>query len=122
MVRQGSFPQLARILEEVHRANPMLDDDDDDDDGDNSNRLLQDEDEEDPMQPSRLRSLPGIPGEASVTMLSPELLQQLQRQSETSVPTSMAHESVSDNDSNDDEETSSHSEDDVDDSGTRLTK
>jgi len=77
LVRQGSFPQLARILEEVHRANPM--ENDDDDDG-NEGSGMEDEDEDPNNNMTRLRGLPGLPGEAKVTMLSPELLRQMQEQ------------------------------------------
>lgn len=76
MIQQGSFPQLVRILDEIHKANPMDDDDDKDDDSED------DQDEDDNQGPKRLSSLPGIPGEAKVHMLSDELLQQLQKQQE----------------------------------------
>ena len=66
MVQQGSFPQLERILEAVHTANPLDDDDEDVD---------QDVDEEDTS--GRLLSLPGIRGESHVTMLG-DILQQME--------------------------------------------
>ena len=59
MIQQGSFPQLERILNAVHFANPLsaIDEDLDQDPGDDD-------------QPStRLLSLPGIRGESHVTML-----------------------------------------------------
>ena len=68
MVQQGSFPQLERILEAIHDANPLDDDEEDDED-------LDDGDEE----PDRMRSLPGILGEARVTMLD-DILKRMQAQ------------------------------------------
>ena len=60
MVQQGSFPQLSRILEAVHEANP-LDDESDEESLDGANDLDD--------YPDRLLGLPGIPGEAKVMML-----------------------------------------------------
>jgi len=61
MVQQGSFPQLKRILNAVHEANPLDDREDEDEDDDES--VGSDDD------PDRLLSLPGVPGEARVLML-----------------------------------------------------
>lgn len=61
MVQQGSFPQLKRILNAVHEANPFDEREDDDEDDDES--VSSDDD------PDRLLSLPGVPGEARVLML-----------------------------------------------------
>lgn len=74
MVNQrGSFPELSKILDAVHRANPMEEDDDMD---------QLDEAEIDDNQ-NRMLGLPGIPGEAKVAMMSDEIFQQLQKCRET---------------------------------------
>lgn len=67
MVTPGSFPELTKILSVVHSANPITDEDDDNDE----------EDWEDDDDEERMRGLPGIPGEARVTMLSDEAWQRL---------------------------------------------
>eukprot|EP00522_Entomoneis_paludosa_P005391 CAMPEP_0172472264 /NCGR_PEP_ID=MMETSP1065-20121228/68248_1 /TAXON_ID=265537 /ORGANISM="Amphiprora paludosa, Strain CCMP125" /LENGTH=921 /DNA_ID=CAMNT_0013230395 /DNA_START=192 /DNA_END=2957 /DNA_ORIENTATION=+ len=71
MIQQGSFPQLGRILDAVQQANPMDDDDSDDEDE-------FDEDEED--DDDRLLGLPGVPGEAKLTMLNDNILAEIARQ------------------------------------------
>ncbi|GAX11546.1 ATP-dependent RNA helicase DDX24/MAK5 [Fistulifera solaris] len=68
MNQQGSFEQLRRILDAVHRANPMTESDDED---------MDDVDEEDC---DRMLGLPGIRGEAKVTMLSDNILNELAKQ------------------------------------------
>lgn len=70
MVQQGSFPQLTRIFDAIQRANPM--DDDDESTGED------DEDADDDQD--RMLGLPGIPGEARLTMLNDEILQRLNQQ------------------------------------------
>ena len=72
MVTQGSFPELTRILDAVHRANPM------DEDGDEDNNLLDDDQGDDSAH--RLYSLPGVPGEAKVQMLTVDILQRIEEQ------------------------------------------
>jgi len=72
MVTQGSFPELTRILDAVHRANPM------DEDGDEDDNLLDDDPGDDAAH--RLYSLPGVPGEAKVQMLTDEILQRIEQQ------------------------------------------
>ena len=67
MIQQGSFPQLERILEAVHTANPLDDDNEDVD---------QDMDDEN-QESDRLLSLPGVKGESHVTMLG-DILQQME--------------------------------------------
>jgi ATP-dependent RNA helicase DDX24/MAK5 len=67
MIGQGSFPQLVNIFDAIHQANPLLESVDDSDFGDV-------EDDED-----RLQSLPGVPGEAKVEMLS-DILERMQRE------------------------------------------
>jgi hypothetical protein len=74
MIQQGSFPELSRIFDAVHLANPMDDDsDDDDDDGDALDDSVFDAE-------SRLRGLPGLRGEAKVEMLSADILESIERQ------------------------------------------
>lgn len=91
MVRQGSFPQLARILEAVDRANPMEDEGDSDDNGMEHDESMMSQEQQ------RLRGLPGLPGEAKVTMLSPDLLKQLQQQKQEAQP-NVALDTVDDDD------------------------
>jgi ATP-dependent RNA helicase DDX24/MAK5 len=77
MVKQGSFPQLSKILDAVQQANPMdMDDDGDNDEPDDNNEEVSD----------RLHGLPGIRGEARVQMLSPEMLERLHEQSASETP------------------------------------
>lgn len=73
MIQQGSFPQLERILEAVHIANPLDDNDED---------MDQDMDSEN-QQSDRLLSLPGVKGESHVTMLG-DILQQMESRKEES--------------------------------------
>jgi ATP-dependent RNA helicase DDX24/MAK5 len=81
MVQQGSFKELSSILDAVQLANPM---DDDDDESDQEEE--EEDDEADMENPGRMFSLPGIPGEARVEMLSDDILQQLERQREGNDP------------------------------------
>mmetsp|Transcript_20913 Transcript_20913/g.31686 ORF Transcript_20913/g.31686 Transcript_20913/m.31686 type:complete len:811 (-) Transcript_20913:64-2496(-) len=60
MIQQGSFPQLKRILNAVHIANPL----DEEEEEDEEASLASADD------PDRMLSLPGLPGEARVQMLS----------------------------------------------------
>jgi ATP-dependent RNA helicase DDX24/MAK5 len=69
MVQQGSFQELTRIMDAVEQANPMDDDDDE-----------EDIEEEDTEQVDRLFHLPGVPGEARLTMLSDDILERLEEQ------------------------------------------
>ena len=74
MVQQGSFPQLKRILEAVHVANPLESDSEDE------------EDEDDADVSDRMLGLPGIPGEARVQMMG-DVLARIEEQKEGSAPT-----------------------------------
>jgi ATP-dependent RNA helicase DDX24/MAK5 len=69
MVQKHCFPQLVQILESVHSANPGSEQEEDDDDTDESD----DEDAED-----YLSSLPGVRGESKVTMLTDDILRQME--------------------------------------------
>jgi ATP-dependent RNA helicase DDX24/MAK5 len=73
MIQQGSFPELSRIFDAIHLANPM---DDDSDEEDDENSLDGDEIQE----AGRLRGLPGLRGEAKVEMLSADILESIERQ------------------------------------------
>ena len=70
MIKQGSFPQLAQIFSRINEANPPPSEDGGDDVGD------YDDDSD------RLQSLPGIRGEAKVTMLDDRLMAMIRRQEE----------------------------------------
>jgi ATP-dependent RNA helicase DDX24/MAK5 len=74
MVKAGSFPQLSRILETIHRENPMDSDDE---------AIAEDSIESDDIQQGRMLSLPGIKGEAHVSMLTEDILDQLEEQRST---------------------------------------
>lgn len=69
MVQKHCFPQLVQILEAVHTANPGPDHGEDDDDTDES-------DDEDAVD--YLGSLPGVRGESKVTMLTDDILRQME--------------------------------------------
>jgi ATP-dependent RNA helicase DDX24/MAK5 len=74
MTEQGSFPQLHSILDAVERANPMDSEDDEADDVEDV-----DADAEEGID-DRLHSLPGIRGEAKVTMLNDDVLAMIEQQ------------------------------------------
>ena len=76
MTQEHCFPQLLSILSTIHEANPR-DEDDDDDDEDESD----DEDDEE-----RMLGLPGIPGEAKLTLLSDDILEQIEMQRNNTRP------------------------------------
>lgn len=72
MIQQGSFPQLSQILDTIQMANPMEDSDDDE----SVESLTEDND--------RLFGLPGIRGEAKVTMLSNDILEKIEKMKQNS--------------------------------------
>lgn len=76
MVQQGSFPQLANILDAVQRANPEDEEEDDSDEG--GNREKPDCANVDDGA-NRLLGLPGIPGEAKLVMLNDHILEEIER-------------------------------------------
>ena len=75
------FPELIQILDVIHKANPMMDDDEDDGDGD---VLLEEDADGNDMDTNRMFGLPGIPGEARVTMMNDTLLQRIREQQQLS--------------------------------------
>ena len=75
MIQQGSFPQLAMILDAVQRANPN--DDEEEDDDEDHERL---DDDEKMIDEDRLLGLPGVPGEAKLMMLNDDVLAEIERQ------------------------------------------
>lgn len=75
LTQDHAFPQLLKLLERIHQANPGDDQDNDDEDDDDESEGDEDDD--------RLLGLPGIRGEAKLTMLTPEVLEQIQRQRQT---------------------------------------
>ena len=79
MTQDHSFPQLVQILERIHQQNKGSDYDDGSTDGNDSS----DDDDDDE---ERLLGLPGIRGEAKTATLTPELLQQIQKQREAMEP------------------------------------
>jgi ATP-dependent RNA helicase DDX24/MAK5 len=101
----GSFPELAKILDAVQLANPA-DEEENDMDGTASLDDLDD--------PERMLGLPGIPGEARVTMLSDDVLQRLQDMDRTSSSADEPPEirEVDDDEEYLEQELEEHSEDD----------
>lgn len=73
MIQQGSVPQLRRILDALHRANPMDGDEEEEEEEDQGG---------DQEEDSRLLGLPGVPGEARLTMLSEDILRRIDEQRE----------------------------------------
>lgn len=69
MIQMGSFPQLSNILDAVQMANPM--DDEEEEEGDFADLG------DDPDSMDRLLGLPGIRGEARVTMLTDDILKKV---------------------------------------------
>lgn len=73
MIKQGSFPELSRILDAVSLANPMeyiVE----------AAKKYRSQESSDDSDDDRLQNLPGIRGEAKVEMLSNDILQRLHRQ------------------------------------------
>lgn len=71
MISQGSFPQLNGIFDRIQQANPSLE---------YMEKHAEDNYESDSDDEDRLRSLPGLPGEAKLKMLDDNLLQMFERQ------------------------------------------
>jgi ATP-dependent RNA helicase DDX24/MAK5 len=78
MTQEHCFPQLLSILQTINDGNPREEEDDDE--------STSDEDEEDE---DRMLGLPGLRGEAKVTMLTDDLLRQIEEQKATSTPASL---------------------------------
>lgn len=96
MINQGSFPQLSKILDAVHDANPLQNEDEDDE---------YDDDEMDDDDPDRLLGLPGIPGEHKVEMMSADLLTHLRQQQKGESSNSHDEDGDESENSNDDDHT-----------------
>lgn len=79
MTQEHSFPQLIKILDAIHLANPREEDEEESDED-------SDEDEDDS---ERLHGLPGVPGEAQLTMLTDDILEQINNQKASTDPESM---------------------------------
>jgi ATP-dependent RNA helicase DDX24/MAK5 len=77
MTQEHSFPQLVKILDMVNEANPSEEDDGEDEDE------ASDEESDDG---SRMLGLPGIRGEAKLTMLTDDILKQLETQKSSTKP------------------------------------
>lgn len=75
LTQDHSFPQLLKILERIHEENPGLEDQD-----------TIDESNDDMEKEDRLLGLPGIQGEAQLTMLTPEILKQIEEQRQSTMP------------------------------------
>merc|ERR1719276_558629 len=76
MTQDHCFPQMLSILEAIDEANPNPQSDDE------SEGSEDDEDENDDI----LSALPGVRGEAKVTLLTDDLLQQIQDQRMSTQP------------------------------------
>jgi ATP-dependent RNA helicase DDX24/MAK5 len=79
MTQEHSFPQLVQILDSIHQANPRDEDEEEEDS----------EDEEDNDDSDRLLGLPGIRGEARLTMLTDDILEQVEAQRNKTRPETM---------------------------------
>jgi ATP-dependent RNA helicase DDX24/MAK5 len=73
MIQQGSFPELVKILDAIHDANPL----------EGNDESVEPDSEEDEEQ-DRMFGLPGIRGEAKVVMLG-DILERIKEQ-QTGVP------------------------------------
>lgn len=102
MTQEHCFPQMLSILSTIHEANPR-DEDDDDDDEDES----EDDDDDDE---ERMRGLPGLPGEAKLTLLSDDILEQIEIQRNNTKPEALE---VSDQEFDEESENDSHSHEKV---------
>jgi ATP-dependent RNA helicase DDX24/MAK5 len=78
MTQEHSFPQLIKILDAIHAANPREDAEEGDEDDSES-----DEDDND-----RLLGLPGVRGEAQLTMLTDDILHGIEAQKASTNPES----------------------------------
>lgn len=92
MTQEHCFPQLLSILQSINDGNPREEEDDDE--------STSDEDEEDE---DRMLGLPGLRGEAKVTMLTDEVLRQIEEQKtdSTPAPVEVPEEESEDDESND---------------------
>mmetsp|Transcript_14900 Transcript_14900/g.36233 ORF Transcript_14900/g.36233 Transcript_14900/m.36233 type:complete len:243 (-) Transcript_14900:1003-1731(-) len=77
MTQDHCFPQMLSILEAIDEANPSPGSDDESDGSDG---------EEDDEDDGLMSALPGVPGEAKVTLLTDDLLQQIQEQRASAQP------------------------------------
>jgi ATP-dependent RNA helicase DDX24/MAK5 len=67
MTQEHSFPQMIKILQSIHDANPREEEEESDSED-------EDEDEDHENETGRLLGLPGIRGEAHLTMLTDDIL------------------------------------------------
>lgn len=79
MTQEHSFPQLIKILDAVHSANPRDSDDEENED-------LEDDQSLDEGDGDRLLGLPGVRGEAQLTMLTDSILDNIEAQKGSDVP------------------------------------
>lgn len=93
MTQEHCFPQLVNILDSIHEANPRGEDEEDDE-----------SDEEDDDDPDRLLGLPGIRGEAQLTMLTDNILEQVEAHRKESPPETRELSDSEFQDGEDDEE------------------
>jgi len=101
MTQEHCFPQMLSILSTIHEANPRDGDEDDDED---------ESDDEDEDDEERMLGLPGIPGEAKLTLLSDDILEQIEMQRNNTKPISAE---VSDQECDDESESDSQSHEQV---------
>jgi len=80
MTQEHSFPELVKILDRINLSNPSEKDDIGGDDDDNADS---DSDSDDR---TRMLGLPGIRGEAQLTMLTDDILEQIQAQKDGTSP------------------------------------
>ena len=80
MTQEHSFPQLIKILDLVNDANPSEEDESEDEEGD---------DDDESYDGSRMLGLPGVRGEAQLTMLTDDILNQVQSLKSSTNPKSL---------------------------------
>ncbi|KAG7359102.1 DEAD/DEAH box helicase domain protein [Nitzschia inconspicua] len=103
LTQEHSFPQLIEILDAVHTANPRETEDDEETNAINDESYLDDEDGD------RLLGLPGVRGEAQLTMLTDSILDGIEAQKGSTIPQSreVADGEFPDEDSDEDDGESS---------------
>jgi ATP-dependent RNA helicase DDX24/MAK5 len=108
MVQLASFPQLIDILDAVHQANPMHDEDDESgDDGDKEEDGDDDDEDESDKDGHRMLGLPGLAGEAKVEMLNDNILKRWKQQQKHSNKTKQMGDNDVDEDDSDGDDTNS---------------
>lgn len=89
MTQDHAFPQLVQLLDCIHQANHQTNEKDMDMD-------MEEEDSDEDEHSETLQGLPGIRGEAHTSMLTPQVLQQIEQQRNTTQPEESTSKEVPD--------------------------